>query len=289
MIYPNEPQTTATVSHHYDSLDAFYRELWGEHIHHGLWITGDEDSAAAVRQLVGHVAREAMVRAGDSVCDVGCGYGATSRMLAGEYGAKVTGVTISRIQYEYALRKIHEAPLPRAGGLSFHLVDWVKNDLSSGAFDAVVAIESTEHMADKAACFSEIFRVLRPGGRGVICAWLAREAPPAWQVRHLLEPICRGGRLPSLGSETDYRRYLEDAGFVIEKFQDSSAQVKKTWSLCVIRFLRNLVIKPSYARFVLDGRNVENIFVGTLFRMWAAFATRALRYGVITVVKPGSG
>ncbi len=246
----------------------------------------EEDPATAVRQLAHHVAEEARIKAGDAVCDVGCGHKATSRLLASEYGAKVTGLTISRIQYEYALGKLNEASSLHANNLSFHLVDWARNDFPSGVFDAVVAIESTEHIADKAACFSEIFRVLKRGGRVVICAWLGCETPRAWQVRYLLEPICREGRLPSLGGEGEYRRFLEDAGFTIEKFEDLSGQVQKTWSLCLARFLQNLVTKPSYMRFVLDKHNRDNIFVKTLFRMRAAFFTKTLRYGVITAVKP---
>lgn len=52
MIHPNRSQTTAAVAAHYDELDLFYREVWGEHVHHGFWATGRESPLAAVEALV---------------------------------------------------------------------------------------------------------------------------------------------------------------------------------------------------------------------------------------------
>ena len=92
----------ADVADHYDELDATYRDLWGEHVHHGLWLTGTETPETAVRQLVELVAEHARVGPGRRVCDVGCGYGATARMLQREYGARVSGITLSPAQYAHA-------------------------------------------------------------------------------------------------------------------------------------------------------------------------------------------
>jgi tocopherol O-methyltransferase len=40
MIVPRTVQTAESVARHYDTLDRFYREIWGEHVHHGLWRGG---------------------------------------------------------------------------------------------------------------------------------------------------------------------------------------------------------------------------------------------------------
>ena len=94
MIRPTAQATTAAVARHYDELDPFYRELWGEHIHHGYWATGRESPGEAVRALVDLVAVRAGIRAGCDVCDVGCGYGGTARILASGYRANVVGYTL---------------------------------------------------------------------------------------------------------------------------------------------------------------------------------------------------
>ena len=75
--------------------------------------------------------------------------------------------------------------------LHFVCEDWLENGQPSGCFDRVIAMESTEHMRDKARAFAEMSRVLRPGGRAVVVAWLAANHRAHWQDAHLIEPICR--------------------------------------------------------------------------------------------------
>src|SRR5258705_2567816 len=102
MIIPAKEQTSAAVAQHYDDLDPFYRELWGDHVHHGLWTTGLENPAQAVENLIACVARRLELDPGQHVCDVGCGYGATAQWLAEHHGVHVTGLTISAVQAQRA-------------------------------------------------------------------------------------------------------------------------------------------------------------------------------------------
>src|SRR5215203_2887251 len=81
VIYPREAQTAADVAGHYDELDPFYREIWGDHVHHGYWVTGQETLQEAVEGLVDLVASRLALTPGERVCDVGCGYGATAELL----------------------------------------------------------------------------------------------------------------------------------------------------------------------------------------------------------------
>jgi cyclopropane fatty-acyl-phospholipid synthase-like methyltransferase len=95
MISSSSPVTTHEVADHYDELDRYYREIWGEHVHHGLWERGDESAEEAVLHLIRHVARRGQINAGKRVCDVGCGYGGTARVLGSEFGAIVSAITLS--------------------------------------------------------------------------------------------------------------------------------------------------------------------------------------------------
>src|SRR5262245_359341 len=94
--------TTAAVARHYDQLDPFYRDIWGEHVHHGLWRSPHDAPDRAVEQLIDHVASALELSQGDTVVDVGAGYGATARYLAPRYGVNVTGYTISAAQQDFA-------------------------------------------------------------------------------------------------------------------------------------------------------------------------------------------
>ena len=133
-------------------------------------------------------------------------------------------------------------------------------------------------MDDKVRCFGEAFRTLRPGGRLVVCAWLANSTPHPWQVRHLLKPICQEGRLPGLGDEGEYVDLLRRTGFAVSSVEDVSAAVARTWSVCVRRAVRKFAADSQYRRFLLHGNARDRIFAVTLFRMLLAYRTGAMRY-----------
>jgi tocopherol O-methyltransferase len=270
--------TSSAVAGHYDELDQFYRDVWGDHVHHGLWLSGKETHREATLQLVRHVAARAGIGRGTRVCDIGCGYGATARMLAAEYGAEVTAMTVSPAQFHYA--ESNAAP-----GVSMVLGDWLRNPLEDGAFDVAIAIESSEHMPDLEGFFRQASRVLRPGGRLLVCSWLAHQRASVTQRKLLLEPICREGRMPQIGLFSEYRQMFEQAGFSIEHEEDVSHAVKRTWPVCAAHFTVRLLRDPRYLRFLVNRHRRNRVFALTIFRIWLAFETGALRYGIISGVK----
>lgn len=271
--------TGEAVASHYDELDPYYRSLWGQHVHHGLWETGRESAEEAVLAMSHRVAERARITAGQRVCDVGCGYGGTARLLAEDYGARVTGVTVSKCQYEGALALGGDNP-------TFVLQDWMANEFPSESFDAVIAIESTEHLPDVAHGIQEMARVLVPGGRLVICAWMAGPDPDPWEVRHLLEPICREGCLVGMGNEADYRRWLAGAGLSLESAEDMSRQVRRTWPICIRRTIVGFFKDATLRRYLLQDHGRNRVFAITLLRIWIAYMTGAMRYVIFTAVKP---
>src|SRR5258708_6964258 len=90
------------IVEHYDVVSPLYRSLWGEHLHHGYWIRGDESKEQAQLQLIEHLAQLANIKPGSRILDIGCGYGGSSLYLAKKYGASATGITISPVQVPMA-------------------------------------------------------------------------------------------------------------------------------------------------------------------------------------------
>src|ERR1700726_1422007 len=92
------PNDKHRVIEHYDVVSPYYRSLWGEHLHHGYWIRGDESKERAQIQLIEHLAQTAKIQPGGKILDVGCGTGASSIYLAKRYKMEATGITISPVQ-----------------------------------------------------------------------------------------------------------------------------------------------------------------------------------------------
>ena len=282
MIFPQvSVADVAAVAAHYDDLDLFYRTIWGTHVHHGYWRTGKESTEEAIENLTHLVAQQAGIKSGICVCDIGCGYGGSAKIFAEEYGARVIGITVSKKQYELA-------QLFNAGLADVHFMncDGLANGLPAGSFDAVVSVESSEHMQDKPAFFAEVSRLLRPGGRFVVVAWLAREQPGAAETKYLLEPICTEGRLASMASAREYEEMLGAAGFQDLGFEDLTGKVKKTWRICALRCLTRITSHQFLRQRFFDSTFPNRVFAKTVLRIWLAYTLGSMRYGLFSGRKP---
>ncbi|MFF2345131.1 class I SAM-dependent methyltransferase [Pseudarthrobacter sp. NPDC058119] len=276
MIVPNISQNAVAVADHYDELDPIYRRVWGDHVHHGLWATGRETPEEAVEALVDTVGDRLGLTPGQACVDIGCGYGSTARRLAVTRGIRATGFTLSAGQARYAVAH-------PVAGVDVLVCDWLANGLADASVKAAWAIESSEHMVDKPLFFAEAHRVLAPGGRFVICAWLAGTDASSWQVRHLLEPICREGRLPSMGTREEYEAMATAAGFAVTGYEDVSRRVARTWLICAARLVKAVLVDRETRRLAFGGRN-RNSFLG-IPRLILAYRTGAMRYGIFTLAK----
>jgi tocopherol O-methyltransferase len=272
-----ESQFDATVvANHYNELDVFYRELWGEHVHHGLWVSGQEIPEIAVRHLVDVVAQEAQIKPGDQVIDIGCGYGAAARQLAQDYGAQVTAITLSSAQHAYA-QSVTAGTNP-----AYLVADWLTTDFPP-EFRAAIAIESSEHMPDRDEFFRRAYDVLEVGGHFVVCAWLSRETPSPFEIAWLLRPICDEGRVPHLPTLNELIASAKAAGFELVKAQDCTQSVRRTWGIILRRMIGRLLTDSRYRAFLLDERRRNRIFALTVIRLWLAYWVGAMRYGVVTL------
>ncbi|MEO8877438.1 MAG: class I SAM-dependent methyltransferase [Polyangiaceae bacterium] len=279
MIHSSTQQDVASVASHYDELDPIYRQIWGEHVHHGLWSSGHETPEEAVEALSDAVGDRLDLAPGLKVVDIGCGYGATARRFAERRNVDVVGVSVSAAQVE-------RAALSKRDHVTIVQKDWLDNGFASQSFDRAYSIESSEHMVDKPRFFSEAQRVLVPSGRLVVCAWLAETAASRWKVDHLLEPICREGRLPSMGTREDYERMAREAGFDVLRYDDLSLQVARTWTLCAKRLVGKLFTDTTYLRLLASASTKNRIFALSLPRLMAAYRTGAMRYGIFVFRKP---
>jgi tocopherol O-methyltransferase len=119
----------------------------------------------------------------------------------------------------------------------------------------------------------------------VVCAWLSEDEPSRWRVRQLLEPICREGRLPGMGTRDEYEALAAAAGLRLVTYEDISRQVRRTWTIVTRRVLAKLATTSRYRRYLLSKDKNHRQFALSLPRLILAYRTGAMRYGVFTFAK----
>ena len=263
------------VRNHYDQLSFFYRLFWGDHIHHGYW-EDNEGPAEAQENLIARLAERAAVPRGGHVLDVGCGLGGSSFWLARHLGCSVQGITISPAQCAMAATRAREEGL--AERVSFAVADANRLELPAESFDAVWVIECSEHLADKADFLRRAGRVLRPGGRLALCAWLANEGR---DPDGLVAEVRRAMLCPSLASLGDYLRWMGAAGLADVRGEDVTRRVERTWDHCLA-----ILEHPDVRDLLPHLDAATRDFLGVFGTMRRAYATGAMGYGMFTARRP---
>ncbi len=147
-------------------MSSHFHELWGEHLHHGYWIRGDETKERAQIQLIEHLARSAKIQPGRRILDVGCGTGASSIYLAKHYKVEATGITISPVQVGLA----NQAAAKEDVKATFLLMDAEAMEFEK-PFDVVWSVESISHYQDIGNFFASAAKLLKPNGTVAVIDW----------------------------------------------------------------------------------------------------------------------
>lgn len=285
MIRPKSPASASDVARFYDDHDFFYRRIWGEHLHHGLWVDRDDQSTVeqATNRLLYLTVRPLRLLPGQSVADIGCGYGASSRWLAESFGTKVTGLTVSGIQTNAARNQ----SAPSRGLVRIEARNWLENRLDDSSLDAAIAIESVAHMPDKLRFFQELHRTLKPGGKTALACWTAAPDPSAFGTG-LLKAVCSSGRLTGIASIAQHENLATNAGLTVLGHKDVTHRVKRTWSIITRRTIAHLFSSGSFLRFAIHRTLRRPLSVCTLPQILLAYRTNTLRYHLLWVEKPGA-
>ena len=153
------------IQYHYDVSNDFY-SLWLDRnmVYSCAYFRQDADSLdTAQEQKLDHILNKLMVKPGERFLDIGCGWGALILRAAKKYGAQSTGITLSRNQYEFVLKRIKEEGLE--GRCKVRLQDY-RDVPEKGAFDKIASVGMFEHVGlrNLKAYFSKINSLLADGG-----------------------------------------------------------------------------------------------------------------------------
>jgi tocopherol O-methyltransferase len=215
------------IRDHYDLVSPYYKALWGEHLHHGYWIRGDETKEKAQLQLIEHLARVANLRSECTLLDVGCGFGASSIYLAERYEAQATGITISPVQVEMA----NQAARKAKANAKFLCMDAEAMKFKK-PFDVVWSVESISHYPNNEKFFAGAAKLLKPNGRMAITDWFKKDGLTPREHRKFLQPIEKG-MLVELHTMGRYESLMRKNGLKVVRTEILNKHCAKTWDLCL--------------------------------------------------------
>jgi cyclopropane-fatty-acyl-phospholipid synthase len=187
------------IEAHYDLGNAFYR-AWldpGMQYSSALWDEATPDLEAAQARKLAHIGELLRLEGGESVLEIGCGWGGLAASLAANRGASVTAITLSPSQL--AVSRERAAAQGLEAQLDFRLQDY--RDVA-GRFDRIVSIEMIEAVGEAwwPAYFGTLARCLKPGGRAVVQAITIADETFADYRRNpdfIQKHVFPGGFLPS--------------------------------------------------------------------------------------------
>ncbi len=207
---------TEVANHYYDLATDFYLFGWGESFHFGKRHRGESFRESILRHQL-YLAHRLDLRPGQRVVDLGCGVAGPLRGIARATGAAITGVNNNAYQVEKAKQRIRSL-----AGCDVVRADFMKLPFPDGHFDAAYAIEATCHAPDRTALFTEIRRVLKPGGFFASYEWCMTDRYDPQSADHvrIKRSIERGDGLPDLVDVAAVRDAAKRAGLDVHDLRD---------------------------------------------------------------------
>ncbi|MGK7344728.1 MAG: class I SAM-dependent methyltransferase [Candidatus Nitrospinota bacterium M3_3B_026] len=252
------------ISSHYDVSNDFYR-LWldPELVYSCAYFRDEGQSLAeAQRDKLDHILKKLRIKPGQTLLDIGCGWGALIRMAARRYGARAHGITLSEEQYRYAAGKIREEGL--SGVARVDLMDY--RDLPEDAsYDRIVSVGMFEHIGLNSFpdYFGTIHRALKPGGL-FLNHGITNDS--GWTPNPMREFLNRyvfpDGELTRISAVT---RAMEEAGFEILDVES----LRRHYAMTLRRWIRALEANADEAKRLVGER---------AYRVWRLYMAGSAHY-----------
>ncbi|MDR9392884.1 MAG: cyclopropane-fatty-acyl-phospholipid synthase family protein [Roseovarius sp.] len=243
-------RSRANVAHHYDLSGDLYDLFLDMDRQYSCAYFRDPamtlDQAQDAKKH--HIAGKLLIEPGMRVLDIGCGWGGMGLTLARDYGAEVTGVTLSSEQHAMANARAAKAGL--SDKARFELMDY--RDVK-GKFDRIVSVGMFEHVG--VPHYNEYFATVRDrltdDGIALIHT-IGRAGPPGTTSPWITKYIFPGGYVPALSETSAAVEYQGLVTTDIEIWRLHYAETLKHW----------------YARFMANIDKARELYDDRFCRMW---------------------
>jgi len=224
-------QAKRNIEAHYDLGNDFYA-LWLDETmtySSAMFEHGQESLEKAQIRKYAHLVDEMGARPGDHVLEIGCGWGGFAEYAARERGLRVTALTISRAQHDYAVERIRRAGLQDR--VEIRLQDYRDE---TGTYDGIASIEMFEAVGQRywPTYFETVRERLKPGAKATLQIILIEDR--RWEryrksVDFIQRYVFPGGMLPS---PTVLREEIRKAGLAVQnsvEFGPDYGQTCRRW------------------------------------------------------------
>jgi cyclopropane-fatty-acyl-phospholipid synthase len=190
-----------SISYHYDVSNEFYQTWLDKNMVYscGYFRSEDDNLDLAQEQKIDHILTKIQLKPGQTLLDVGCGWGALIIRAAQKFGAKAVGVTLSKQQYEEASQRIKAAGL--TDQCEVHLMDY--RDVQ-GTYDRITSVGMFEHvgLANLSTYFKKLNSLLADDGiimnHGITTTDPSSSASPAGGGDFIDRYVFPNGELPHI-------------------------------------------------------------------------------------------
>ena len=238
------------VHRHYDLSGEMYRLFLDADMQYSCAYFARPDMTLEEAQLAKkqHITAKLNVQRGDSVLDIGSGWGGLALYIAQQYDAEVLGVTLSTEQHAVSTRRAQEAGLENH--VHFELRDY--RDLSE-RFDRIVSVGMFEHVGVNhyRTFFKKCATLLKPGGV-MLLHTIGRSGPPSATNAFIRKYIFPGGYIPAL---SEVMPAIEKSGLVVTDIE-------------VLRLHYAETLKHWRQRFLANRKRAVEIYDERFARMW---------------------
>lgn len=283
-------ERAALIARYYRETRWQYRYLWtGSRslaLHYGYYDERATSHAQSLERMNAVLAARAEITAGDVVLDAGCGWGGSSFWINANIGARTFGISIDGEQVARCWRTAV------ARGLT-DLANFARGDyhhmlFDDASFDVAWAVESICHSPDKQRVLSEIFRVLRPGGRLIVADFFRTARPMTPDGETKLRALVDRWAIPDFATMQELAQFAATAGFRDVRVTDETEHVRgsavrlRSMGRRLAPFARafQLLRLPFWREFT--HRNWKSSLA-----QFDALEADAWRYGFLSAVKPG--